>query len=238
VPAGAVLAPEDANDTLSALLAAGMPRWQAVGAVSALAGPEALRPRWDRWIAYRSFSNTVVAALDEIAVEAPETANAWLAAYAGRGQLPGDLVLEGRSWATSLPTGVRVAGHLDLNGTAIAALPDDLEVGGYLNVANTRVRTWPKGLRVGHQLLLQNTAFTELPPGLRVQGDLLLFFAPIQSLPAGLKVEGCLGLEGCRDWDGKIPADAQVGKVLWTDRHPDGLLLVDWRRLHPHGERN
>jgi hypothetical protein len=58
-------------------------------------------------------------------------------------------------------------------------------------------------------------------------------------LPEGLKVSGHLFMGGCACWDGNIPEGVVVDGCVFTDAHPDpGVRLQDWRRLHPHGEKD
>jgi hypothetical protein len=95
---------------------------------------------------------------------------------------------------------------------------------------------------IGHRGIKANvelgmaTWVTALPDGVRVAGWLDLRGSGLVSLPAGLKVE-VLDLHGCERWDGRIPADAKVSGKVYTDGHFKGILLRDWHRLHPNGER-
>jgi hypothetical protein len=70
-----------------------------------------------------------------------------------------------------------------------------------------------------------------------VGGSLALEGCPdFSGLPPILAVRGGLAVRDCPRWDGRIPMGATVGN-LHTDRHPRGLPLDAWRRLHPRGER-
>jgi hypothetical protein len=159
---------------------------------------------------------------------------------------------------TTVPEGLVVLGNLNLAGLPIGDIPAGTRVGGNLNLAWTKIRALPRGLVVGGALEVAYTALTVLPDDLKVGGFLELIRHPILATPKNLKVAGYLGLQGtplrtlgqglcvgsdcfldgCPDWDGRIPEDAQIDGVIFTDRHPSpGIRLGAWRRLHPRGER-
>jgi hypothetical protein len=85
---------------------------------------------------------------------------------------------------------------------------------------------------------LGNAAWvTDLPVGIHLDGGFDLRGTGIRALPAGLRVTGGLNVCWCEGWDGRIPADAQIGGTVYTDCHRDGLALDEWRHRYPHGER-
>lgn len=125
-------------------------------------------------------------------------------------------------------------------------------------LANRWLQAWLRGRRVPGSLVLAGHDWAErLPEGLDLEGDLMLSCSPlavlpgrlqvggelwldrsgIGSLPEGLAVGGSLWLRRCRAWDGRIPQDARVQARVFTDRHPGGLPLAEWRPRYPLGER-
>jgi hypothetical protein len=94
----------------------------------------------------------------------------------------------------------------------------------------------PAGLEVAEDLLLGRTAIPELPAGLSVGKDLYLTNSAFEAFGPGLRVGGDAFIRRCAAWDGQIPADAIIEGAVRTDRHPSGLLLANWRDLHPGGE--
>jgi hypothetical protein len=59
----------------------------------------------------------------------------------------------------------------------------------------------------------------------------------LRQVPGGIVVDEALLLQGAIEWDGQLPADLHVGYLVFTDAHPQGVSLKNWRRLHPRGER-
>jgi hypothetical protein len=154
----------------------------------------------------------------------------------GKGlKVGGDLLLEGCGKLQALPKNLSVGEDLELKGSGVTALPKGLKVGRNLNLEGLRLTKLPDDLAVGHSLFLTSSAIRTLPAGLALQGNLDLSFSRIRTLPAGLKVKESLFLLKCRAWDGRIPADADLGAVF-TDRYPGGLPLAAWRLRHPEGE--
>jgi hypothetical protein len=210
---------QDVPGALEALLAKGVAHWTAIGTIAHTAGPEAVRPLWER---HRETLNLegVLYLLDQVAEGSPTTAERWLFEYLDRLEgriVRGFLNLFNRAWVETLPKGLAVGGTLNLKGTAMTHLPERLRVGGNLDLSKLSIRVLPDGLLVGDCLLARGTQLEALPPGLKIGGDLYL--------------------RGCTTWLGTIPPDAVVRGMVCTDRHPDGLPLARWRDLHPEGER-
>jgi hypothetical protein len=147
-----------------------------------------------------------------------------------------NLILTGTR-ITALPEGLEVGEDLDADGLNLVRVAADLKVGGNLDLRRTLVGSLPDHFQVGGSFWLTETSLRLLPDDLQVGKSLWLGETPLQRLPNGLRVGDNLGLEGCRSWDGRIPEDAVIGGRVFTDRHGEGLLLADWRLLHPVGER-
>lgn len=76
-----------------------------------------------------------------------------------------------------------------------------------------------------------------LPAGLSIDGNLNLYCCKtFRSLSERIRVRGDLWLLECPAWDGRIPPDAQVSCKVFTDWHPAGITLMEWRSAHPDGE--
>ena len=78
----------------------------------------------------------------------------------------GNLNLSYTTRLKSLPNGLKVGGHLILNGCkGLESLPDGLEVGGYLDLSGCiSLASLPAGLKVGRDLYLYGcTSLAELP---------------------------------------------------------------------------
>ena len=74
----------------------------------------------------------------------------------------------------SLPNGLKVGGHLILNGCkGLESLPDDLEVKGYLDLSGCiSLASLPAGLKVGRDLYLYGCiGINKLPQDLKVGGQ-------------------------------------------------------------------
>lgn len=115
----------------------------------------------------------------------------------------GDLLAEGRipeEYGDGRPNSI----HLDNKGW-LASLPDGLKVDGSL------VLPFDMGLKA-------------LPERLTVGKDLDIYNSGLRTLPRGLKVARRLSVFGCRDWDGVIPDDAEIG-VIHSDEHRFGITL-------------
>ena len=127
---------------------------------------------------------------------------------------------------TSLPTGLRVGGKLNLIGTPITSLPSGLQVGGSLNLSDTPITSLPADLQVGDGLNLSYTPIASLPTGFKVGGNLNLTDTPITTLPAGLQVGGWLDLT--RTPITSLPADLKVGGSIY------GLDRKYWADVPEH----
>jgi hypothetical protein len=124
-----------------------------------------------------------------------------------------------------------------LANAALKAWPWGRTVEGDLDFTQTEwLKVLPRGLRVKGSLLLLHSSIVALPEDLDVKA-LHLEGTDFVNLPRGLVVRDFLDMADCPRWDGRIPADARVEGKLVTDRHPDGITLPRWRRLHPRGER-
>jgi hypothetical protein len=99
------------------------------------------------------------------------------------------------------------------------------------------VLTLPEALDVEGNLMLPCKGIERLPRDLKIGSNLWLERSPIVSLPEGLDVRFSIWLRRCRDWDGRIPADARVGGRVFSDRHIQGVPLAEWRARYPLGER-
>ena len=109
--------------------------------------------------------------------------------------------------------------------------------GSLLLACHDWVEALPEGLDLEGDLVLSRSPITALPGRLKVGGELWLEQSGIRSLPQGLEVGGSLWLRRCRKWDGQIPMDAWVRTRVFTDYHPWGLPLAEWRPRYPLGER-
>ena len=127
---------------------------------------------------------------------------------------------------TSLPTGLRVGGSLNLGGTRITSLPSGLQVGGSLNLSNTPITSLPADLQVGDGLNLSYTPIASLPTGFKVGSSLNLTDTPITTLPADLQVGGYLDLTGTPITS--LPAGLQVGGSIY------GLDRKYWADVPEH----
>ncbi len=90
----------------------------------------------------------------------------------------------------SLPSGLLVAGDLDLMHSNLRDLPEGLYVCGDLFLTASAIQSLPAGLKVGGTLDLSHTPIQTLPEGLQVGGSLYLSNTRIKSLPADLEVGG------------------------------------------------
>jgi len=95
----------------------------------------------------------------------------------------------------------------------------------------------PEGLDLEGDLMLSRSPLAVLPGRLKVGGELWLDQSGLGSLPEALEVGGSLWLRRCRRWDGRIPRDARVKSRVFTDYHPGGVPLEEWRARYPLGER-
>ena len=153
----------DTEGALAALEATGMSAWEAIGTLASEVGPDAVKERWERFMAPGRMGVEILEALGHVARKAPEAANAWLneALDSGRMSCWVDsarsiygISMEGREWLTSLPEGLRVGGSLWLNGCReLAELPKGLKVEGVLMLGGCRkLKGLPEGLIVDRKL--------------------------------------------------------------------------------------
>jgi hypothetical protein len=216
--------PSEAQASLTALLATGLRRWDAMLALVEAGVEPGLFPELAGLTAENlkimAFEGPTVwpdGVLEATARRSSEQANALLGAWLEGATLPRAPRLEYEHWITALPAGVTVGGDLLLKRSGITTLSPGLRVEGMLDLRYTQV--------------------SELPEGISAQ-VLDLGSTRIRSLPRGLRLERALDLTGCRRWDGKIPEDAEVGRMVITDRHPQGITLEGWRERYPEGEPN
>jgi hypothetical protein len=197
---------------LDALLATGATVGEALGLAAQAFGLEATLPR-------------LLGALGAPSAARAHGADPWGQGGAGTGQDPAVLTLDEVA-----------AGHPGLALAGLLAWGQGRAMPGSLWLASrTWVTTLPPGLSVGRHLNLIDTGIATLPKGLLAR-SLDLDGTPLTTLPAGLWISRHLSLRRCRDWDGRIPEDARIGRKLLTDAHPDGIGFAEWRRLHPDGE--
>jgi hypothetical protein len=222
---------DEARSTLTVLLATGASRAEAFAQVAATHGLAAALPlvleAMDQAVASATKGVTqdghegpgahwAVALLDRVAKLDADLALAALLEWGRNRWLEGNLYLNHRTWVTACPDLRSVGGMLDLAGSLVEALPAALAVGG-LNLDDTPITALPSGLRVAKRLVLAGSA--------------------IEHLPEDLEVEGTLDLRYCRTWDGRIPAGVQrAAALVYTDGHPNGVVLRAWRNEHPYGE--
>jgi len=124
-----------------------------------------------------------------------------------------DLILM-RTPIEKLPNNLTVNGRLDLEGCKnLKSLPSGLKVAGDLDLIDTNITELPLDLKVGGNIYLQRIPIEKLPNNLTVNGALYLNFCKnITSLPSGLKVKETLDL---RDTNiKKLPPDLKVGSIL------------------------
>jgi hypothetical protein len=223
--------------TVLALRASGATLEASLGLAAAGHGPEAVLPLLVRDLPDRrtqdavNFLRRVGEAHGELAQRG---LSVWLANRGRRNIYPLDLA--DAPWVTSIPDGFAAGARVDLRRTGLVALPAGIQIDGDLLLDQTPLRSVGPGCQVDRSLSLRGTALQTLPDGLWVMGGLILQDTPIQTLPQGLFVGNDLDLRDCPAWDGTIPTDAQIGRIMRTPRHPEGILLAAWRAQHPHGE--
>jgi hypothetical protein len=201
----------EATDTLRALVATGLPPWDAAVTLVDNGFPKAAFPMLARVpdAVIRPIGDLLefVEAIREAAKFAPKDArglNAFMNAWLQGRHLPGDLSLMRVEPLRELPRGLTVGGDLILTGSCrLATLPDGLRVGGTLRMVGCSALTrLPQGLVVGKNLIFQPHA---CGPRLR--------------------------------WDGLIPEDAEIGFSIYSPAQPSGITLERWRQFYPQGER-
>jgi hypothetical protein len=197
----------EAQLTLNALLATGMPWGQALPQIAEVHGAEAAVPMLTAALEGLA-GDAVVDILDVMAAGNPRLAQLGLLAWGCNRRVQGHLGLTERAWVTALPENLTVEGSLFLSKSPIRALPEDLTVGGGLSLAYAAIASLPASLKVGGKLSLMRSAIQTLPDNLSVGGDLDLSESGIQTLPAGLKVKGCLWVDGTALT--ALPDDLQV----------------------------
>jgi hypothetical protein len=187
---------------LQALLASGMPEWEAIGTVAGQVGADAVRDRWERFLSGSLDEKRVLDALDQVAAGSPETANAFLNVHLASVIVPvhHELDLSDRPWITNLPFGLSVGGQLNLSGcVGLEALPSGLKVGSRLKLNGCGgLKTLPEDLSVASSLDLSDcTGLTKLPKGLKVGGYLdLSGCLGLKRIPEGLDVRNHLFCPG------------------------------------------
>jgi hypothetical protein len=226
---------------LAALQATGAGPGEAMGQVALAFGTNVASLLLERELlltdATQGGRNAALRLLDEVAATDPGLAQVGLNLWAKVRGVDGKYDLRDRSWITELPANLDVSYGLDLEGTEVAALSGLTHVDGDLCVDDTPLATLPDGLRIAGDCYLRRVPLRATPDRLTVRDTLILDGSAFVTLGKGLKVNSDLNLEGCPNWDGRIPADTEVGGLVVTDRHSQGLFLGDWRRLHPAGER-
>jgi Leucine-rich repeat (LRR) protein len=96
----------------------------------------------------------------------------------------------------SLPSNLKVVGHLCIERTAISSLPDDVSEINYLFASGSRLIELPEGLGKLDSLDISRTAIERLPSQLRVTGNFFARDSKISALPDGMTVFH-LDLAGC-----------------------------------------
>lgn len=145
----------DGQGMLVLLLAKGIPRWEAVGMVAGAHWRRAVQPLWERHAKRVLRLTTLLKALDQVAIGAPATANAWLGAWLLEREVEGMLALGTRPWVTSLPEGLQLRHGLFLQQASLRHLPPNLKVGGNLYLSQSLITTLPPGLAVSGSLWLR-----------------------------------------------------------------------------------
>ena len=253
---GPNIVPDEAVRNLhEAILATGASPMGALLMVVEGVGATESEPLWREWADLQSAPGNILRSLDRIAVSEPEAANAWLNAWLANHEVEVDLDLDRKTWVTSLPDGLVLAGNLwlsrsgiqklpagltvkggmSLQLTEVSEIPADIKIGGDLDLRKSKVTALPDGLKVGGSLDLENLPIDRLPDGLEVGGSLYLDGSFLVSLPAGLIVGKTLFVDICHRWDGLIPADTHVGGLVITKCFPDGVPLATWRDANPRG---
>jgi hypothetical protein len=233
--------PAETEATLNALVATGMPRWDAGVALLALGAPKRcvfpdLAGVPDAFVMDLPDPNLAFKLFRDLGEVDSAAGNAVVNAYFAGRTVEGDLRLYFQDWLTHLPAGLVVRGSLDLSKATLVRLPDDLRVDGSLDLQQSSIEEVPAGLKVGGSLNLWETRIAELPDGLRVGRDLDLECSDLQALPRDLRVGGDLNLRHCKGWDGVIPGDIQVGGLVFTDPQGNGCTLQEWRASQRSGE--
>lgn len=201
-------------------------------------------------------ADTIGYALAEIGKECPSAARELCSRYIAQNQFK-DLILPNAGWLTSLSPSLVVPDYFYLDGcSATSFLPRVMRVGGaFVLFGCPNIQTLPNDLTIGNDLWINDcdnlialpealklngeleisgcNALKELPTGLNVNGDMMVCdCCSFQSLPIGLHVSKDLSVRRCTSWDGVIPASASIGELIRTDVYPDGLSLIEWRRVH------
>jgi len=92
----------------------------------------------------------------------------------------GDLNLYYSQKITSLPSDLKVEGHLLLTRSSISSLSPNLQVGGNLYLYGTKITSLPPGLKVGGSLYLMLCKnLISLPPDLKVERDIYVGGTPL-----------------------------------------------------------
>jgi hypothetical protein len=226
---------------LAALRATGADFLEALALVVQAHGTEGVAPCIQDWMAIWRDLRFALPFLDGVAALDENLAQAVLSAWGRDRRVHGDLAFghDGSgSWIRSLPPGMVVEGDVRVfNRGRAPDLPEGFNVRGDMWLLFAEIASMPRGLVVGGNLNLAHTPLERLPRGLFVGGYLNLHGSGIRTLPTDLRVGETLTLTGCQAWDGRIPKAARLGEWVYTDMHPNGVRLDEWRELHPRGER-
>jgi hypothetical protein len=128
---------------------------------------------------------------------------------------------------------------LNLEGChLLRELPERLSVKTLHAKGCTGLKVIPKDLWVNFLGLEGCVSLETLPEDLDLEGwcDLKGRLA-FQRLPERMSIGMSLFLQGCRSWDGIIPEGITIARRVFTDTHPGGIDLDEWRHWHPKGER-
>jgi hypothetical protein len=106
----------------------------------------------------------------------------------------------------------------------------------HLPAIEAHLRVLPKGLLRGQALLCRHLQSLEtLPSGSRT-GDVYLEDCPAFAfLPGDLRCQGNLRIKACPKWDRILPDGVAVGDRIFTEGHPQGVTLVQWRKKYGVG---
>jgi hypothetical protein len=144
---------DEARNALNALIASGASRWSAIGQIANAFGAKSVRDEWDGYLEAGRTIYDVLEVLEEVAIEAPDTACTWLkAGWRSDGLILEDdfemcINLSGRKWVTELPAGMKFEGRLILRNTGIRSLSSGMRV-GMLDLGGSPIVSLPKDLRV------------------------------------------------------------------------------------------
>lgn len=243
------------ESALAALKASGMSEWSSLGTLYATWPSETVN-LGHQLLTEEEEAEIIGDALAEVGSQCPTAAQEMFSKYIAQSQFT-DLCLPNADWLTDLPTSLVVPDYFYLAGCSVPSfhsivlivggtfvldecpniqkLPNELTIGNclWINNCNSLVAI-PEALDLlGDLEIGECNALIDLPPGLTVNGDLMICdCGSFQALPLDLHVSKSLSVRRCSSWDGLIPALASIGELIHTDAYPDGLSLIEWRRLH------